>query len=387
MVHSLTAVPGWTARPPGPVLADVLPAVAQSLGVNLGRVTPPAVVLPPAARVVVVLVDGLGMRLLERRSGHAPFLRGLLPTAPTDVQCGFPSTTATSMGSFGTGLAAGQHGLVGFEVRDPQTGEVFNELSWEHGPVPELWQPHRTVLESVEAAGIPVTRIGPAFFDGSGLTRAALRGGRFVAAKEPDDRVDRTVAAVRATPRALVYLYWGEVDKIGHVHGPDSWQWGDEVAAVDAALADLANRVPRDTVIVITADHGMVEVDHSRRIDVAHRPDLTHGIRKASGEPRALMLHTEEGATQDVADRYAAAVGADAHVFLRDQLIDEGLFGPVDLSVRDRIGDVLVLATGDFEIVDSGRMRPELLALRGMHGSLDPDEVSIPLLVTGPALG
>ena len=130
----------------------------------------------PSRSAVVVLVDGLGYDLLRQRSGHAPFLRSLLPAARR-LAAGFPSTTATSMGTFGTGLPPGAHGLVGYEVLVPGEDRLLNELSWENGPDPRRWQPQPTVFEQAAADGVAVTRIGPGFFDGSGLTNAALRGG------------------------------------------------------------------------------------------------------------------------------------------------------------------------------------------------------------------
>ncbi len=268
----------------------MLPSVADRLGVQryAGR---DVFDLPAAARTVVVLVDGLGDELLRQRGGHAPFLRSHLPSAHR-VACGFPTTTATSMGSLGTGLLPGAHGLVGMLVLDPDTDTLVNELSWEHGPDPRRWQPHETVFEAVEDAGVAVTMVGPAFFEGSGLTTAALRGGSFRSGSSIDQRVDAAAAAVRAAPRSLVYLYWGDVDKIGHVHGCSSWQWGDEVEAVDAALRRLAALVPDDTSIVVTADHGMVDVPFEARLDLAHEPELMHGIRHLGGEPRCLQLYT-----------------------------------------------------------------------------------------------
>ena len=93
-------------------LAGVMPAVARSLGVaeTAGEGRPPRNLLNllPARRAVVVLVDGLGYDLLRQRSEHAPFLRGLLP-AVHRLSAGFPSTTATSMGTFGTGLPPRAH--------------------------------------------------------------------------------------------------------------------------------------------------------------------------------------------------------------------------------------------------------------------------------------
>ena len=160
--------------------------------------------LPEARRAVVVLVDGLGYELIRRRGGHAPFLRSLLPAAYR-ITAGFPATTATSMGTFGTGLPPGSHGLLGYEVLVPGEDRLVNELSWEDGPDPIAWQPQETVFEVAEAAGVSVTLVGPGFFDGSGLTRAALRGGRFRAA-DTLDRPRRRLARGRALQRACAGL-------------------------------------------------------------------------------------------------------------------------------------------------------------------------------------
>ncbi|NYF96788.1 alkaline phosphatase family protein [Janibacter cremeus] len=367
--------------PTTPRLDRVLPSVATSLGVP-GLAKGGDRHLAPARRTVVVLVDGLGAQLLARRGGHAPFLRRLLhdPQRAVQLDCGFPSTTATSMGSFGTGTLTGVHGLVGYEAYDPGTDTVFNELSWEDGPEPHQWQPHPTVFEAAQDAGIAVTRVGPGYFDGSGLTNAALRGGAFVAARSLAERVDATVTAVRARPRSLVYLYWGDVDKIGHVHGSDSWQWGEELEEVDAQLARLANLLPPDTSLHITADHGMVDVPLDARPDVAQEPDLDAGVRHLSGEPRCLQLHVQEGSLEDVLSAWRTRLGDDAHVIAGEEAIEAGWFGPVADEVRPRIGDVIAAMTGPVAVVDSRRHRPLLRGLIGVHGSITADEVAIPWL-------
>jgi hypothetical protein len=359
-------------------LPDVLPSVATSLGVpGLGRA--PSFAFPPAPRAVVVLLDGLGYELLRRRGGHAPWLRSLLPTAYR-VGCGFPSTTATSMGSFGTGLRPGAHGLLGYEVLVPGEDRLLNELSWEDGPEPERWQPEETVFERAVADGVAVTRIGPGFFAGSGLTRAALRGGVFVAAGSLADRVDAAVAAVRATPRALVYLYWGDLDKVGHVHGCDSWEWGRELETVDRELARLARRLPPDASVTLTADHGMVDVPHDQRLDVAHEPALATGVRHVGGEARALHLYPEPGEAAQVLARWAERLGDRAWVRTREEVLAAGWLGPVTPRNLERIGEVVVLMRDAYAVVDSRRARPELLALLGLHGSISEDEVAVPVI-------
>ena len=366
-------------------LAGVLPGVAASLGVE-ALAEADAVPMRPARRAVVVLVDGLGYELVRRRGGHAPFLRSLLPAAYR-ISAGFPSTTATSMGTFGTGLPPGSHGLLGYEVLVPGEDRLLNELSWEHGPDPLAWQSQRTVFELAVADGVAVTSIGPGFFDGSGLTRAALRGGRFRAARTLDDRVTAAVSAVRATPRALVYLYWGDVDKVGHVHGCQSWQWGDEVESVDAALRQLAARVPDDTSIVVTADHGMVDVPFHDRLDLVHEPGLMSGVRHLGGEPRNLQLYAEPGAAADLEAAWTSRLGGRARILTRERAVDEGWFGPVRAAVEGRIGDLLVVMEGSFAVVHSGLMRPEVVALLGLHGSTSDAELAVPVVVVPPRRG
>ena len=378
------AIAGSDLPEAAPRLADVLPSVAGSLGIDHdGRLA-----FPSARRAVVVLIDGLGHELLVRRRGHAPFLRSLADRTVA-ASCGFPSTTATSMASFGTGLSTGQHGLLGYEVLDPARDQAFNELTWEDGPVPEAWQPRRTVFETLEAAGVAVTRIGPHFFDGSGLTRAALRGGRFLAARSLADRVEATVQAVHATPSAVVYLYWGDVDKVGHVHGCESWQWGDELEAVDRGLHELASRLPRDCSLTITADHGMVDCRPEDRLDVATTPGLAAGLRHYAGEPRAPQLHCLPGAVDDVRAAWQEILGDRAEILTRADFVASGLLGEVSEEHLGRVGDLMVTMKAGYSVVDSRVHRPELIALVGLHGSTTPDEVLVPVvhLPAAAALG
>ena len=359
-------------------LASVLPAVARSLGA--GRyAAAPDLGLPPARRAVVLLVDGMGSEQLLRRGGHAPFLRSRLADA-VGLDCGFPSTTATSMGSFGTGTPPGTHGLVGYEVLVPGEERILNELSWERGPDPRVWQPQPTVFEELTADGVTVTLVGPRFFEGSGLTTAALRGSRFRSGFTLAHRVDAAVAAVRDSPRSLVYIYWGDLDKAGHVNGVSSWQWGDELESVDRAVADLVARVPHDTAVHVTADHGMVDVPLSQRVDLAHERELLAGVRLVGGEPRAPQLYCATGAVDEVVDRWRSRLGEGAWVATRDELVDAGWFGPVRRAVLPRIGDVVVPMLGDVAVVDSERMRPEAVRLIGLHGSVTTAERSIPLV-------
>lgn len=368
---------------PGEGLPSVLPAALTALGAGLPDDIPePTWSLPGTRRVVVVLVDGLGARQLDRRSGHAPFLRTM--TSPTvDARCGFPSTTATSLTSLGTGRLAGDHGIVGWQT--VLGGDrLFNHLGWRDGPDPHSHQPLRTLLQEAGRRDVTATTVSRAMFAGSGFTRAALRGGGFVPADTVEERVDGVLQALTGAGRrgrALVYAYWDEVDKAGHVHGPDTLEWGESVEAADAFVADLAARAPAGTVIVVTSDHGMIEAPVALRRDLAVDPVLDAGVRVVAGEPRAPQAWCEPGAVDDVVATWREELGEGAVVLRRDEAVEAGWFGPVRDGYAGRIGEVVVAMLGQGTVLDSRLLRPKVLRLKGHHGSITDAETAVPLLV------
>ena len=370
----------------GMCLDSVLPAVADVVGAELdperarrAGAARERFGLPTAERVCVVLVDGLGEQLLAERKGHAAFLRGQLAQARS-LTVGYPSTTAASMGLFGTGCGAGRTGLAGYTVRNPETSGLANLVSWTGASDPLTWQPEPTWFELLVAGGAAVTSVGPAGFAGSGLTLAALRGARYLGAESLGDRVD---VAVRELARpGVVYLYWGDVDKAGHQEGWQSAAWGDALAEADRELARLARRLPAGTLLLVTADHGMVDVDHDRLVDVAQTPALSTDVALIAGEPRATHVHLAPGVDRAAArDRWRTTLDGHAWVLERDEAVAAGWFGPVAPRALPMIGDLVVAALGTSGVVDSRTQTPHSLLLRGMHGSLTAGEMRIPLVV------
>ncbi|WP_269936784.1 alkaline phosphatase family protein [Arthrobacter sp. HY1533] len=345
--------------------------------------------LPAAKRICVVLVDGLGKAQLKQRASHAPFLRGVMAADsggghPRTLHAAFPSTTATSLSSLGTGTVPGQHGMVGYDVLDPRQDKVVNLLgNWDAGVDPLRWQPFPTIFESLEGS-VPCTTVSLPHFATSPMTRAALRGGTFRGAVSTHARVEQAVEALAATPRALVYLYWSELDKAGHAHGADSHQWERQLEELDAGMKRLAAAAPADTLILLTADHGMVDVPRNARIDYSAFEDLVDGVRHTAGEPRMVHLYLEAGLPESHRDRLMAAwlerFGKKAWVLTREQAIAAGYFGEMREGVGERIGDILVLAREAVAFYDLRRVRTAAMEVVGQHGSITKGEREVPLL-------
>ncbi len=342
--------------------------------------------LEPARATALLLVDGLGSELLRAHPDDAPFLTAMTDAGPLTV--GFPSSTAISLASLGTGLPPGGHGLLGTSLR--LTDEVvMDTLRWTehgtHGKVdlrepfpPETVQPADTVFQRAAADGVGVTVVSKPEFGGSGLTRAVLRGGEFTGAFAFGDLAARVVTALSEPGRRLVYGYHADLDAMGHVYGPGSLPWRLQLRQVDRLVETIVSLMPPDALLAVTGDHGMVTMD--RTFDADTDPVLRAGVRAFSGEPRARHVHTEPGAAADVLATWQGVLGDAAWTVSREQAVDEGWFGPLSPRYADRVGDVVAAARGTAGVIRSAA-ESFLSGLIGQHGSLTPEEQLVPLLV------
>ncbi|WGL53946.1 alkaline phosphatase family protein [Nocardioides sp. BP30] len=357
-------------------LGDVVPAIAAALGCDG---VPAGLHLPNAPAYVVMLIDGLGARLLERYAHAAPFLSSLLAHSEPGT-AGVPSTTVTSLTSFGTGLTPGSHGLVGYTSRIPGTDHLLNALQWRKDVDPLEWQPNTTAFQRLVEGGASVTVVNKREFEGSGLTVAAHRGAEFVGA----DRVgERIAAAVEASRHrcSLTYLYDGDLDWTGHRHGVASAPWLQQLSMIDAEAEQLRDALPHSTRLMVVADHGMIDSAPERRIDVDERLELRDGVALLGGEARFRHLYCARGAVGDVVATWREVLGERAEVMTREDAIAEGWFGSVVPGVLPRLGDVVVASRGDHAVVSTVDF-PYENTLVGLHGSLTADEMLIPILIS-----
>jgi hypothetical protein len=362
-------------------LGDVVPAVGRALGLPAGVVgePPTGLLLPDAASYVVFLVDGLGSELLRRYAHAAPFLSSLLAGSAIGTS-GVPSTTATSLTSLGTGLVPGGHGLVGFTARIPGTNRLLNHLRWDKQVDPLEWQPHPTVFSRLGAAGVHVTVVNKREFDGTGLTIAAHRGAEYVGADRVGERIAAVVGAAAARP-SLTYVYDSDLDWTGHKFGVSSTQWLQQLAMVDAEAEQMREALPASVRLLVIADHGMVDSPDSARVDVDDHHELRDGVALIGGEARFRHLYCAGGAVRDVVDTWTGHLGGRAEVLTREEAVGRGWFGALTPAVRPRIGDVVVACRDDVAIVSTADF-PYEKTLVGMHGSLTPAEMLIPILVS-----
>ncbi len=367
-------------------LADLTSSLLSALDVP-GFANPLGI--EPLRRACLLVVDGLGWEALRASRAAAPLLwqaseHGMALTA------GFPSTTATSLASIGTALPPARHGLVGYTIALPGLDRPLNCLRWSsYGSgskdlrgqfVPERLQPEPTAFERAAGDGVEVTLLGKREYANSGFTRAALRGGRYSATHSVGDEAASALRAVGSGRRSLVYAYHPDLDRTGHVRGVASEAWRLQLAHIDLLARQLTERLPGDAALVVTGDHGMVDLRPEQRIDLAEEPGLADGVRLLAGEARARHVHAKRGAAGDVLDTWRALLGHAMWVVPGEEAIDAGWFGP-DLPdrLRPRVGDVVAAAYGPVGVVQRA-VDPTQASLTGHHGSLTSAEQLVPFL-------
>lgn len=322
-----------------------------------------------ARRVVLLVLDGLGAAAVRDHPDRLPVLAGMGGSSITTV---VPTTTSAALTSITTGAPPASHGCVGYRMR--VGGQLLNVLRWKVGdreaaPEPAEVQP----LPPFLGWRIPV--VTKSEFEKTGFTTAHLRGSDF--------RGWRTASALLELVRRsvdqgapLTYAYYDGVDKVAHEHGLHSDVYATELILTDRLVSDLLDRLPDDTCLLVTADHGQVEVGPEGA--VALDSEVSRLVSGYSGEGRFRGLHARPGAAADLRDACAERYADRAWVLPRDRLFDEGYLGPGGgLSARSRVGDVVLAAHAPVAFADP--RQPKEMQMRAQHGSLTADEVEVPL--------
>jgi hypothetical protein len=388
-------------RPPG-LRPDyqgggILNLVASIIQARGGSAECPPLTLLPAAELarvtnlVLVVIDGLGDRWLTRRSPNGILSRHWLG-AITSV---FPSTTATAITTYLTGDAPLRHGLTGWHTWMGELGCVMTVLPGtpRFGGV------------SYGAAGLDTARLfGRRSLFGRIATRSwvvtpeRIARSDFNLAHVGPARVlgyDGLRALVRQTARLLrsnrepkyVYCYWPELDSIGHHHGMESQAAAGHLRILEAALEELLDRIAgSDTLVLVCADHGQVDLGPGDLIDLADHPSLADCLAlPLCGEARAAFAYLKCGRKSAFLDYCAGPLAGLVDVRPSRSLMDLGYFGagPAHPRFADRIGDYCLLPTGN-RVIRQWLPFEERHDLIGQHGGLSESELLVPLCLIRP---
>jgi predicted AlkP superfamily pyrophosphatase or phosphodiesterase len=325
-----------------------------------------------ASQIVLLVLDGLGWLQLGTRSAVAPTVASGVGGSITSVA---PSTTACALTSLVTGRPPSAHGVVGYRV--VHDNEIMNVLAWTVAGLDARMTVPASVFQPCPlfpGAPGPVAVLTRNDYGSTGFSAAHLGNAELHRWHTPSGLVTGVRALVGSGAR-FVYAYYEGIDKVAHARGLGE-HYDDELRYVDRLVADVLGELPPGVVLVVTADHGQVDVGGAVEVLGA---DVMDGVTLISGEGRFRWLHTRPGATDAVVDAASDAFGDVAWVRTKDEMVEEGWLGGVpSAAVSSRLGDVVLAPFTPMAFLDpadTGELR-----LVARHGSLTPDEMLIPLL-------
>ena len=328
-------------------------------------------------REVLILIDGMGQDAIDKYGDQFPIFDELKRVKK--LYTNFPSTTATSLSTLGTGVLPGIHGMLGYTVRVPRSdNRLLNALKWDERVDPVMWQKVPTLFERAALAGVSVTHVAAKRYEGSGFTQAALRGAKYVGANGVDEMATAVSAALKPQP-SFVYTYLNTLDSAGHSDGVGSDKWLTALQQVSEFITKVKQLAPAGTRIWVTSDHGMV--NSTEQVILGQDNNLLENVTLIGGEPRARHIYIKEGAASETIAQWQEFFGNKAKVLSKESAIKDGLFGPVVTEdSHDRLGDLIAIANNDLILVDPARVREET-SMVGHHGGVTDIEVEIPLLL------
>jgi predicted AlkP superfamily pyrophosphatase or phosphodiesterase len=385
----------------GNSIANIPGAVAKLLGSSSHErpLTNPSMSgFENVENVVLLLLDGLGYDALKSSRetfGVPSFDRIFSNGTQFPITSVFPSTTSSAMCSLHTGLTPQEHGVIGYTMFLGELGVVAQMLRFapmhggrslfDMGLDAQSFLDAKTIHERLNSSGVRSTVYVPWHIVDSGLSRITYRGA-FV---EPHSSAADMVIRVRKNLETQVansfhFAYFPSPDSLAHAHGPYSEEYAAELESifrlVDLQLFQkLDRKVARNTVLIVSGDHGAVRVDSNKIVDVAEHPELLASLKlPPTGDSRASILNVKSGEQDKVRKFFDTKYRGLFEVKDSSKMLSEGFFGigRTKLEVPDRIGDLVVLPT-EYNAIDDSFIDRREYEIVGRHGGLSEEEMGV----------
>jgi len=341
-----------------------------------------------ARHVVLLVIDGLGYRFLQRR-GAGGHLHRHLEGRLTSV---FPSTTASAITTYLTGLAPQQHALTGWHMYFRELDAIAAVLPLRPrgagafdappGSLPPRLFGHAPFVERIGRRSVFVSprSIAGSEFNRYHSARAEVRGYQTL-----EELFGQLTAALReADEPSYIYGYFAELDTLAHIHGVDSPQVAAQFAMLDGAFgAFLAAQAGSGALVLACADHGFIDSPPERQIDLAQHPQLAAMLaRPLCGERRVAYCYLRPGQAARFEDYVREHLGDCADLHAGQALVERGWYGPgaADPRLASRVGDYVLVMRENWVLFDwlEGEKRYRQI---GVHAGVSAEEMHVPLVV------
>jgi len=362
--------------------------------------------------VILLLIDGMGWRFVEPILNQHPLLQRFSQKGVVEqLTSMFPSTTAAHVTCIHTGLPPAQSGVYEWAYYEPQLNEIIKPLLFSFGhdkhrntlkstkiKPKQLYPPH-TLYQQLALNGVTSYVFQYRGYTPSPYSDWVFRGANVIPYRTlPEALTNMNLVLEQIQQRPLYCMFYIDVvDGICHEYGPTSPQLYAELdtvlTTIDRLLWQSLSTKRANTLLAITADHGLVEVAPQTTIYLNREPCLkeianlfqTNQQGKPivpAGSPRDMFLYVKPTNLSEAQQQLSEVLAGKAEVWRTDTLIEQGYFGPTPVSdvFQTRVGNLVILPYAKQTVWWYEENLYEM-NFYGHHGGLTPSEMEIPLLL------
>jgi predicted AlkP superfamily pyrophosphatase or phosphodiesterase len=359
-------------------------------------------------KIVLIIIDGFGCNQLLKHYKKDPFLTKLTNKGTVQsLTSVFPSQTTNALTTLNTGLTPQEHGIFEYFIYLKNIG-IINALKFErintktknnlikegHNPN-NLLLKGKTIHDTLNENGIKTfthTNITNAF---NACSKIIFQGSTIVPSLKTADSIVglRKNLEENKNKNAYFFVHIDTLDTIAHEYGPNSYQYYAELSTITYLLnkelvQKLDHKTAKETMILLTADHGSVNVDTNKTIYLPKTSPLhlqTGEDQKPilpTGSPREIFLHIKEEKLAEAKQWLHKKIGEKAQIIETKEAAEKGLFGVGNVSEGffERTGNLLILPYGHETIWFEDPQGRKITYL-GQHGGLNKDEMFVPFAV------
>ncbi len=354
----------------------------------------------PFQKVIVLLVDALGYRLVDRlmaEQGGAFWAQQREKALFVPITSVCPSTTATALTTLWTGQPPATHGIVGYEMWAREFNMIINNIlhtpAAYHGDVGGLsragFNPSEFLQSSRLGTHLVANRVQATTFIHRSIAHSGLSEMQMddVQVQTYVDEADLWVSLAEHMNRnphrpEYIYVYYSDVDTLMHRFNDEdprvdlqfnSFTWMMEQGFIRHLSSDAA----QSALMILTADHGSMATPDNTRYDLNEHPKMLDClVMQPTCENRLAFFFTKPGRLDDLR-AYIAGTWQNEFILLESkQALAQGLFGsgPHHPGIQDRLGDLIAVAQGNAYFW----WAPKPNHMRGRHGGLSPEEMLVP---------
>lgn len=305
-------------------------------------------------KIVLFVFDGMGSYNIDVNLNNS-FLQNY---KMMDISSVFPPTTVAALSSIDSESYPSEHGRLGW------TRWFDKEQTLENGftiGLTNKYYPYISIEKILKKSNVKNTSVSPF----AKYKRYTL-----------DDITNCVIKLCNKSNNKFIYAYFNEPDAITHKKGCADLKTQSMLEKIDNSMRYLQESLPDDVAVIVTADHGLIDIKSQQFID--EYPSITECLAAPpSIEPTSISFRVKSGKNEQFVSEFKKHI-VGFKLMTKQEAIDNNLFGKTSNidKLSHALGDYLAVSIGE-NVLWFDRVH-EFVAV---HGGLHKGELQVPLIL------